>query len=155
MKFGSQPSSKLAAAFVIVGSILIVISLAFLRWSETFTLTVPADPRISGLKNDVDAQPLAARMGALYLTLLWTFVLFMVFLLGSFIIARVLRVARRRSVGGEQTEYVDAWRMYRLTEADLARATAEPRATGGGPEGDADREDRPDEPPPDDAKPQS
>ncbi len=127
MRFSnSPPSSKLAGAFIAVGSLLIIISFAYLRWSQNFELTVAADPRVSGAVVHSGGIPLAARVGALYTTLLATFLLLLVFLFGSFILARTLRIARARAAAASgPSEYVDVWRMYRLTEADLARATRE------------------------------
>jgi ABC-type Fe3+ transport system permease subunit len=65
-----------------------------------------------------------ARLSLLLATLLMSALLILLFVLGSYLLIRIGR-AIKAPVGGKPTEYVDAWQQYRLTDDDIASATAE------------------------------
>jgi hypothetical protein len=73
------------------------------------------------------APTTAERIHALYSTLLLTFVLLLVFLVGSYIMMRIGRWFIRRP-SASRTRYTDAWSQYRLTDEQIQQATSEPDA---------------------------
>ena len=78
----------------------------------------------SGDVPDAHEEPLR-RAASLSLVILLTFVLFLAFLIGSYLIVRTGRHFRRRRERTAPTEYVDAWSSYRLSDEEIARATDE------------------------------
>lgn len=76
--------------------------------------------------DDPDAEKRRiARQMALLLMLLASTLLILLFVIGAYLVIRIGRIVRT-PVGGRPTEYVDAWRSYRLTEEQIAAATTEP-----------------------------
>ena len=77
--------------------------------------------------------------------------LILLFVLGAYLVIRVGRSLARERIGGKPTPYVDAWGSYRLTEEQIAAATAEDKP-GSPPQADEPPESNPppsapDEPP--------
>lgn len=68
----------------------------------------------------------ATQLQALTDMLLVTFLLFIAFVIGSYVMVRFGRLFLSRQRLGGRTPYVDAWGAYRLTDADIAAATHEP-----------------------------
>lgn len=68
------------------------------------------------------------RLRALYAILLLTLLLLVVFLAAALAINRIRRARFRARDPDGPTRYVDAWRVVRLTEDEIASATQEPRA---------------------------
>jgi hypothetical protein len=107
---------------------------------------------------DAEARMEAARRLTLLLSiLLISSLLILLFALGAYLVIRIGRlVARDRApLGGKPTEYVDAWRQYRLTDEQISAATSE--SDSAGPQApppandtpdDEHEEDDPDRPPP-------
>lgn len=82
-----------------------------------------------------------ARLSAMLTILLISTLLILLFVIGCYLVMFVGRVLRK-PVADKPTNYVDAWRQYRLTDEEIAAATAEhPRD-----DPQVDRGD-PDEPP--------
>ncbi len=67
------------------------------------------------------------RLRALYAILLLTFLLLVVFLVAALAVNRIRRARFRARHPDGPTRYVDAWRVVRLTDDDIAAATQEPR----------------------------
>jgi hypothetical protein len=106
---------RLASTFVVVGLALAAIGVGYLFYTGR-ERSLPAE-----------RPPLAAadRIAVLTDTLFVTFVLFLVFLVGSFVLVRVGRLLLRTSSRTTRTRYVDAWSNYRLTDQEIAAATSE------------------------------
>lgn len=71
--------------------------------------------------------------------LLVSVLLIMLFVIGSYLLIRVGRSVAGEPVGGSPTEYVDAWASYRITDEQIASATAEADDIAG--DDDSDSED--------------
>jgi hypothetical protein len=56
--------------------------------------------------------------------------LILMFVLGAYLVIRVGHFLARERVGGKPTPYVDAWGSYRLTDEQIAAATAEGKPGG-------------------------
>lgn len=67
-----------------------------------------------------------ATLDAATTTLFITFVLLMLFLVGSFVMVRLGRAAVARRARAAKTEYVDAWSQARVTDEQIRAATDEP-----------------------------
>lgn len=95
-------------------------------------------PALGPLREDIGDEA-AAMLRTQQLTVLLTILLIsalliLLFVLGAYLLLRVGRIIARQRVGGKPTTYVDAWGSYRLTDEQIARATAEdPPAGGTGP----------------------
>jgi hypothetical protein len=89
----------------------------------------PTDAGEGPLSGDaaVRAEQQAQRLIILIIVVLVSGLLILLFLLGAYLLLRVGR-AVRTPVGGRPTQYVDAWRQYRLTDEEIAAATREPGA---------------------------
>jgi hypothetical protein len=74
--------------------------------------------------------------------------LILMFVLGAYLVIRYGRFLARQRVGGQPTEYVDAWGRYRLTDEQISTATDEERPEGDeGPPNAGSPGQPPDEPP--------
>lgn len=85
------------------------------------------------------------QVGYLLMLSLALLVLLVAFVLGVYVLVRMGRALRQRSLGGEPTDHSDAWSRYRLSEEDIERATSEPF--------DPRRSSAADAPPPEDWRP--
>ena len=108
-------SKRVAVTFVVVGLALSAIGLAYIiyagRERKVFPVTVPDDyVRLQQSK-------------ALFRMLLHSFLIFLSFLFGSYLMVRIGRVLSREKKTATPTEYVDAWSNYRLTQEELDTAT--------------------------------
>lgn len=61
----------------------------------------------------------------LMLATLAALVTLLMFILGIFVMKRIGARLRSHRIGGEPTTYVDTWSQYRLSEDEIAAATAE------------------------------
>jgi hypothetical protein len=64
------------------------------------------------------------RLTLLLTILLASVLLVLLFVIGSYFVIRLGKILRT-PVGGTPTPYVDAWRSYRVTDEEIAQATAE------------------------------
>jgi hypothetical protein len=81
-----------------------------------------------GIATDDEAAQAAAetrRLITLLTVLLISALLILLFVLGAYLVIRLGQYVARDKVGGKPTEYVDAWRQYRLSDDDISAATAE------------------------------
>lgn len=109
-----QRPSRLAIVFVAVGLVLAAIGIAYIIY---------ADPGRERELPPLPPNPPIKQLDALYRALTFTFILFLAFLLGSYLMVRLRRRMFARSRDSvEQTQYVDAWSNYRLTEDQIDAA---------------------------------
>ena len=64
------------------------------------------------------------RLPILLIILLISALLLLLFVIGSYLVIRIGHIIRT-PVGGKPTPYVDAWQSYRVTDEEIAAATAE------------------------------
>ena len=89
------------------------------------------------------------RLTILLAILLISALLLLLFVVGSYLVIRIGHIIRT-PVGGKPTPYVDAWQSYRVTEEEIAAATAEdtperPPGDDSAPPADAGPDDGPPE----------
>lgn len=119
---GVRPRWRLALLFVIAGVLLVT--------SALLAVIRDSDPA-SGAARPATELPAPQRIGVLVTVLIIIFLLFLGFLLGSFIIVRLGRYLKRER-SRSQTAYVDAWSRYRVTQEQIDTATGgRGDATGG------------------------
>ena len=107
-----------AAALGVFLSLLIVLLMAF----GLYVARDLARPPASEGAIDIEASEANVRRLTLMLSIVLASGLFLV---GTYFLLRAGRAART-PVGGTPTRYVDAWAQYRLTDEEIAAATAEP-----------------------------
>ena len=111
-----------AAALGVFLSLLIVLLMAF----GLYVARDLARPPASEGAIDIEASEANVRRLTLMLSIvLASGLLLILFLVGTYFLLRAGRAART-PVGGTPTRYVDAWAQYRLTDEEIAAATAEP-----------------------------
>ena len=107
--------SRLAIVFVLVGLAISAIGIAYLMSpAERELLPIPAP------HDELRIQ----QLNALFRMLTHSFLIFLAFLLGSYL---MVRIGRRVLSGREpprRSEYVDAWSSYRLSQDEIDTATA-------------------------------
>lgn len=148
----NRTHSRVALAFVLIGGLLSLSGLSYLRYANR-ERTLPIPPRplkpvpVMEAARDPGAEAVG-RVAALYNSLTLTFVIFMIFLVGSFVLIRAGRFIRRVRSAPGPTVYVDAWSGYRMSAEEVAAALRryEPDGESGEPpRATPDRE--PEEPP--------
>jgi hypothetical protein len=78
--------------------------------------------------------PADARKTATFLLMISiSALLILLFALGAYLVVRLGHFLARQRVGGQPTEYVDAWGSYRLTDAQISAATDEDHPDGDEP----------------------
>jgi hypothetical protein len=133
--------SRLAIVFVVVGLALSAIGIGYMVHLGR-PRSLPPVAVAEGEPRAAEPSALYRELNALYRMLLHAFLLFLAFLLGSYLMVRIGRRVLHRQALRERTEYVDAWASYRLTQDEIDTATAEldddlpPEA----PPGDGERE---------------
>ncbi|TWT42178.1 hypothetical protein RAS1_33080 [Phycisphaerae bacterium RAS1] len=121
MASSSQITYGRAAAVVVFLALLVTFS-AVLYLAVSRPLDVPASN--SPEQNEVAMQRLQAkRLSIMLLLMFGAMLLILVFVIGSYLLIRAGKVVTERRVGGEPTEYVDAWAKYRVTDEQIADAT--------------------------------
>lgn len=114
MRSDQHRPSRLAIAFVTVGLALSAIGIAYIVYAGR-----PRElPALTASPDDARLEHLDALMRMLTNS----FLLFLVFLIGSYLIVRIGRRVRDRKLHHERTEYVDAWGNYRLTQDEIDTA---------------------------------
>jgi hypothetical protein len=114
MQFEQRHTSRLAIVFVVVGLALSAVSIAYMIYAGR--------PRSLPPLSVPEEHPRITELNALYRMLLHSFLLFLAFLCGSYLMVRIGRRVLERKPARERTEYVDAWRNYRLTQDEIDTA---------------------------------
>ncbi len=113
-----------AAALGVFLSLLIVLLMAF----GLYVARDLARPPASEGEIDLEAsQAYVTRVTLMLSIVLASGLLLILFLVGTYFLLRAGRAAKT-PVGGAPTRYVDAWAQYRVTDEQIASATAEPPA---------------------------
>lgn len=120
------PSYGRAAVIGVLVALLLTIAAAVYAFATRYQLTSPA-PQFGVMDPAAEAQQ-RTRITVLLAILLISALLLLLFVIGCYLVIRIGRVVRR-PVAGAPTEYVDAWRQYRLTDEQIAAATDEPPDT--------------------------
>jgi hypothetical protein len=108
--------SRLAIVFVLVGLALSAIGIAYLMSPAEREL-----PPISASHDELRLQ----QLNALLLRMLThSFLIFLAFLVGSYVMVRVGRRVLSHREPPRRSEYVDAWSNYRLSQDEIDTATA-------------------------------
>jgi hypothetical protein len=108
--------SRLAIIFVVVGLALSALGIAYIM-SPTERILPPA-PR---LQDQVRIQ----QFNALLRMLTHSFLIFLAFLLGSYLMVRIGRRVLYQRPPRRHSRYVDAWGSYRLSQDEIDTAAAE------------------------------
>ncbi len=119
---------------VLIALVLIVCAGVYLfmaRFGVTGAGAALGDPELESRR--------LARLTILLTILLVSALLILLFVVGAYLVIRAGRIIRS-PLAGKPTEYVDAWKHYRLTDEQIAAATAEhpPAPDGDRRRGDAD-----------------
>ncbi|GMU83216.1 MAG: hypothetical protein AMXMBFR47_30870 [Planctomycetota bacterium] len=132
----SPQESRFAGAFIVIGLSLAAVGILYLVWMQRVQELGPMP--LDGSDETVDEPSPFAKPFALFSALVITFVLFLAFLVGSYLMVRVGRMLVDRGTPPRETKYVDAWGSYRLTEAQIEDALREdpPPDPGGEPRPD-------------------
>ncbi len=101
------------------------------------------------------SQGLRVELTMLLAIMLGAALLILFFVVGSYLLIRVGRLVTRKSVGGQPTEYVDAWSRYRLSDEQIDAATREEPPPGNDQPGPDDDETGPPDDNPEDPDPKS
>ncbi len=129
-----RPTSR--AILLIVLAVLVLTVCASVYVFAAQRALLPRTQTISGTEEEARLA-LETRRGMVMLTvLLVSALLILLFVVGAYLVIRMGQLVSRPRVGGKPTEYVDAWRHYRLTDEQILAATDEDRP-----------EDRPGKPP--------
>jgi len=115
MQLEPRHPSRLAIVFVVVGLALSAIGIAYIVYAGR--------PRSLPPVSVPDDQARVAELKALYRMLLHSFLLFLAFLFGSYLMVRIGRRMLERKPVREKSEYVDVWGNYRLTQDEIDTAT--------------------------------
>lgn len=150
MSDSPRPSYGRAAVLGVLIALLLTVSVAV----GLFLSHYGRNETLPLLQGNVDpAVAKAVQLTVLLTILLISALLILLFVVGSYLLIRVGRLLAKSTVGGKPTPYVDAWSSYRLTDEQIAAATAEQAPddhTDNGPPGSNPRPppDRGPEPPP-------
>ena len=83
---------------------------------------------------DADRGLADARRNTTFLVILSiSALLVLLFVLGAYLVIRLGHFLARQRVGGQPTQYVDAWGSYRLTDEQISAATDEDHQDGDEP----------------------
>ena len=141
MRSDRRPS-KLAIAFVVVGLALSAAGVAYIIYAGRPRQLPPVAEQAFSPQRRVQELEALLRM------LTQSFVIFMAFLLGSYLMVRIGRALlgpqHRES---RPTEYVDAWGQYRLSEEQVEAASRQLRDALGTPPEPPDESAPPPQPP--------
>jgi hypothetical protein len=86
-----------------------------------------------GATPDTGRPPDGRKAVTLLLMISISALLVLLFVLGAYLVIRFGHHLARQRVGGEPTEYVDAWGKYRLSDEQISTATDEERPDGDAP----------------------
>lgn len=132
----SPQESRFAGAFIVIGLSLAAVGILYLVWMQRVQELGPITSETSGELTTEPSQ--TAKPVALTSALVTTFVMFLAFLVGSYLMVRVGRMLVDGGSSPRETKYVDAWGSYRLTDAQIEAALREdpPPDPGGEPRPD-------------------
>ncbi len=99
-----------------------------------------------GMRDSAAEAPRLARITLLTILLI-SALLILLFVIGCYLFIRIGRIVRN-PMGGKPTPYVDAWKNYRLTDEQIAAATAEHEPDDEDRDGSAGPDSTPPEPKP-------
>lgn len=142
--------SRVALSFVIVGSLLSLGGLLYLQYLNRERSLPILEREFPSLRPTAPTPTAddASRVAALYDTLTLTFLIFLTFLVGSFVLIRAGRFLRRVRSASQPTAYVDAWSGYRLSTEDIEAALRRYEANDNDRHDDAPpTDDHPEDPP--------
>ncbi len=122
MKRRTAQNSEGAAAILLCGGALGLIAVVAFILVSGRSATPTRDVEAVGAERVLQLSAWSAALAV-------SFLLFLVFLTGSYLLVRAMRRARAPDSRSVRTPYVDAWRRYRLSDEDVDRAT---REDGGG-----------------------
>lgn len=111
-----------AAMLGVLAALLLLITAGVFLFMSRYGAEVPSS-ELALTDPAADARRVA-RDTILLTILLISALLILLFVVGCYLVLRVGRIVRRPTAGGP-TPYVDAWRSYRLTDDQIASATAE------------------------------
>lgn len=107
---------------------------------------------IDGLTEDEQEQLKdreARRLVALLAILLTSALLILLYVIGTYLVIRAGQFVSRERIGGRPTDYVDAWKAYRLSDEQVLAATDEGESAEDSEDGPLpDWDDSPPDPPP-------
>jgi hypothetical protein len=112
--------SRLAVAFVVFGLALSALGFGYIIYTTGREYQLPPAAPPAGAP-EIAAK--AHQINALLRLLLHSFLLFLAFLLGSYLIVRVGRSVVARRAERQRTRYMDVWSSYRLTQEEIDTAT--------------------------------
>ncbi|MFH1747385.1 MAG: hypothetical protein ABIG44_10120 [Planctomycetota bacterium] len=144
----SSPGRTAMVLMLIALLVTVCVAVYLFLSRQLYPATPPVQPGESGSSN------LQFKLTVLLAIMLGSALLILFFVIGSYLLIRVGRMVTRKEVGGEPTEYVDAWSHYRLSDEQIEAATSEEHPARGDLPPDLDEEDEyPDENPPDPQEP--
>jgi hypothetical protein len=117
MPSDSDRSNRLAVTFVVAGLFLAAVGIAYIIYAGR--------PRVLPPLTEPEEAARLLQSRALFRMLLHSFLIFLTFLLGSYVMVRIGRALLRGKKAASKTEYKDAWGNYRLTQEELDTATAQ------------------------------
>ena len=111
-----------AAMFGVLIALLLAIGIGVyivLAW-----FSAPGPPILTAADAAAEETHRVARFSYMLAMLLISALLILLFVIGCYLVIFAGRILRK-PVAGKVTEYVDVWQQYRLTEEQIAAATAE------------------------------
>jgi uncharacterized protein YbjQ (UPF0145 family) len=132
-----MPESRWTGRIITAVTFLVLLSL--LTSALYWVLRHGANAVLSMSPDELSSEERARRMTMVLLAVLLTGVLILVFVIGVYLVLRAGQVVRRTRLGGEATEYRDAWAEARVSEEQLAAADEQLREAQSPPEDGPDR----------------
>jgi hypothetical protein len=77
---------------------------------------------------EITRETLRRELSVLLVVMLGSVLLILLFVIGAYLLIRVGRAVSQKGVGGQPTEYTDAWSRYRLSQEEIEAATREERS---------------------------
>lgn len=135
-------TGRVATVLIVAALLLTVCVSVYLFLVRNLPSGLPTGPG-----GELTRQALRRKLTLLLAVVLGAVLLILAFVLGAYLVIRIGRAVSQKPVGGQPTEYVDAWSRYRLSEAEIDAATRE-EESGGSPPAGPDEDSAEDEPPP-------
>jgi hypothetical protein len=138
-----RPSTGRMATVLIVAALLLAVCLSVYVF---LVRNVPSG--LPGAGGELTRQELRRKLTLLLAVVLGAILLILAFVLGAYLVIRIGRAVAQKPVGGEPTEYVDAWSRYRVSAAQIDAATREEDDSAEPPPPGPNEDESEDEPPP-------